>query len=155
MLCQDLCSRISLDSASLFLFNNDVRSLSAGLPYPAGTPEAANYNSGHPSNAFAHAFAESQRQIAFRSYLGDVWPIAEITGDRTKENMRVVNNFIDPIIEAALNKKNETGKGVEKQVGETGELGGMSLLDHLVSMTQGKLFILALIYIALILSTTI
>ena len=132
---QDWCARISLDSATAFLFNNDVRSLAAGLPYRPTTLEA-NLNSSHPSNLFARAFNSSQQQIAFRSFLGGVWSLSEMTKEATEEHMKVVKAFIEPIIEAALLKKKETAKLKDANL-EAGDIEDTSLLDHLVKMTDG------------------
>ncbi|KAI0318188.1 cytochrome P450 [Amylostereum chailletii] len=138
---KDLCSRISLDSATAFLFDNDVCSLSAGLPYPPNILQVDD-NASHPSNTFAHAFSESQRQIAYRSFLGRIWSLTEMTHDVTNENMRVVNAFIEPLIDAALAKKKEMRdiKGdLKAEAG--GDLEDTSLLDHLVNMTDDPVVI--------------
>lgn len=131
---QDMCSRITLDSATSFLFNHDVASLSAGLIYPPGTPEAVNQDRAHPSNAFAHAFSAAQHRIAFRTFLGVVWPLTELTGDKTKEDMSIVNAYIEPIIEEAIRIKHE---GKVAEVDEKTVEGYKSLLDYLLSVTEG------------------
>lgn len=134
-----MCSRISLDSATAFLFNNDVCSLSAGLIYPPGTPEAANHDNLSSSNAFSRAFSDAQRQIAYRTFLGDVWPLTEMTGDVTKANMRVVNDFIEPLIAEALKKKRAASESDKKTSDtESDDPGHSCLLDHLVSVSDGK-----------------
>ncbi|PPQ73115.1 hypothetical protein CVT26_014736, partial [Gymnopilus dilepis] len=51
---QDLASRFTMDSATEFLFAQDVRSLDAGLPYPYYAPPANSVEGGvnwdHPAN---------------------------------------------------------------------------------------------------------
>jgi len=135
---QDLCSRISLDSATAFLFNNDVRSLSAGLVYPPGTPEAMNIDA-HPSSAFARAFGDAQHRVAFRTFLGKMWPLSEMTGDKTKANMRTVNSYIDPIIAEALRRKRDDARaGTDLKSDKDGKVDPehTSLLDYLVGVTD-------------------
>ncbi|VDB95399.1 unnamed protein product [Peniophora sp. CBMAI 1063] len=132
---QDMCSRITLDSATAFLFNHDVASLSASLIYPPGTPEAVNQDRAHPSNAFAHAFSSAQHRIAFRSFLGDVWPLAEITGDKSKKDMDIVNAYIEPIIEEAIRVKRE---GKTPEISDKTVEGHKSLLDYLLSVTEDR-----------------
>lgn len=129
-----MCSRITLDSATAFLFNHDVASLSAGLIYPPGSPESVNHDRAHPSNAFAHAFSSAQHRIAFRSFLGDVWGLTELTGDKTKKDMDIVNAYIEPIIEEAIRNKRE---GKVAEVDEKTVEGHKSLLDYLLSVTEG------------------
>ena len=129
-----MCSRITLDSATAFLFDHDVASLSAGLVYPPGTPESVNQDNAHPSNAFAHAFSAAQHCIALRSFLGDVWPLTELTGDKSKKHMDIVNAYIEPIIEEALRVKRE---GKVAEVDEKTVEGHKSLLDYLLSVTEG------------------
>ncbi|KAI0030853.1 cytochrome P450 monooxygenase pc-3 [Vararia minispora EC-137] len=134
---QDMCSRISLDSATAFLFNNDVHSLSAGLIYPPGTPEAANSDRAHQSIAFAHAFSDCQRQVAFRTFLGEVWPLSEMTVDVTKPNMKIVNNFIEPLVAKALREKKLATTSGKTAGADNGEREHLCLLDLLVGETDG------------------
>lgn len=129
-----MCYRITLDSATAFLFNNDVASLSAGLIYPPGTPEAVSQDRAHPSNAFAHAFQAVQHRIAFRSFLGEVWPLTELTGDKSQRDMDVVNAYIEPLIEEAIRHKRE---GKVADVDDKAAESHNSLLDVLLSVTEG------------------
>ncbi|KAG6326052.1 hypothetical protein ID866_13036, partial [Astraeus odoratus] len=58
---QDMAFRLTLDSATEFLFGKNVCSLTAGLAYPKGLPlanDSAFVDS--PANAFTRAFAEAQ-----------------------------------------------------------------------------------------------
>ncbi|EDR04959.1 uncharacterized protein LACBIDRAFT_303883 [Laccaria bicolor S238N-H82] len=128
---QDLVSRFTLDSATQFLFGNDVRSLSAGLPYPAysplsDSPEFVN----HPSNVFADAFLAGQIQAALRTRLGPNWPLGEFWKDKIKPLREVVDRFVEPLMCDALAKK-------QKEVGDVKvEDDSVTLLEHLVNHTQ-------------------
>lgn len=134
---QDLVSRFTLDSATEFLFDTDVHSLSAGLPYPSNTPRAAKFNNeAHPANQFATSFAQAQIEIAKRTFFGTLWPLVEIFGDNTKAHMKVIGKFIDPILADALRKKKDT-KGVEAAAGGTGKVSETeTFLEHMVNFTD-------------------
>lgn len=134
---------MSMDSATEFLFGIDVCSLSAGLPYPLGTPNTVDGNS-HSSNTFSKAFNTCQRIISSRSLKGFLWPLAELWKDETKEPMHAVDSFIDPIVEDVLMKKREalrskelsgTEKPEPEEVLEDGD--SRSMLEHLVNVTEG------------------
>lgn len=143
-----------MDSATEFLFGHDVRSLSAGLPYPS---TSALYNSvtlhpnnvSHPANLFSRAFDEAQRLTALRVRRGENWPLLEFWKDGVKEAMTVVNAFIDPIVKNALDRKRELAQqgNVEKGTDKVKNLAdrevkeGETLLDHLINYTDGSSFI--------------
>jgi len=137
---QDLASRFTMDSATEFLFNKDVRSLDAGLPYPPYSPLVNTMAHDHPANKFAAAFDEAQRLIALRARVGINWPLTEFWKDKVKEQMVVINGFIDPILRAAIERKRASGTGdkatVDEKEREVKE--GESLLDHLINYTDGK-----------------
>jgi len=135
---QDMVSRFTLDSATDFLFGNDVRSLSAGLPYPYNSPLTASYDISHPANVFAHAFGESQKLSGSRSRYGSSWPLIEFWKDNVKVHREVIDKFIDPILTEAI-AKNKMAKGAFGKEGEREVGDGETLLDHLVNYTEGKL----------------
>jgi hypothetical protein len=60
-----------------------------------------------------------------------------MTGEATRDNMRIVNGFIEPLIAEALRRKKLSAMSGEV-VGDTGE-GYTNLLDHLISVTDGML----------------
>jgi len=145
---QDLASRFTMDSATEFLFGQNVHSLAAGLPYPGlhyYTPtlehlRLAQEQQQHPANVFTRSFDEAQRRIAFRSRWGVYWPLIEFWRDEVKTKMVVVNKFIMPILEQAVRKKKELGTlDEEKKVSGDREVKeGETLLDHLINYTDGK-----------------
>ncbi|KZP21731.1 cytochrome P450 [Athelia psychrophila] len=131
---QDAISRFTLDSATEFLFGNDVQSLATGLPYPH---HAATLNATHssPAEDFAVAFAQSQELISQRARIGWIWPLFEIFKDNTAKPMKVVNEFLDPILKEAVDKQKTLPIGFEDKeaVGEA-----ETLLDHLVKLTTDR-----------------
>ncbi|KAF8960212.1 cytochrome P450 [Flammula alnicola] len=137
---QDLASRFTMDSATEFLFNQDVDSLGAGIPYPHYSPLVDLTAHAHPANKFSKAFDEAQRLIAVRSRLGVNWPLAEFWKDKVKEQMTVVNGFIEPIMRAAVERKRAMSGGKEQTVFEKDRevKDGESLLEHLINYTEDE-----------------
>ncbi|KAG2014268.1 cytochrome P450 [Coprinopsis cinerea AmutBmut pab1-1] len=66
---QDLAARFTLDSASSFLFGNDVRSLEAGLAYPpSGTPASQPLHCSSPSSSASSFTSSSSSPINTQSH---------------------------------------------------------------------------------------
>ncbi|KAG2342994.1 cytochrome P450 [Suillus weaverae] len=128
---QDLISRFTLDSASEFLFGHCIDSLSAELPFPYNTLQSTNTTRGDNAAAFADAFSQAQHAISRRVIIGSAWPMTEILADCTAQHMKVVNEFLDPILEAALGRHSTAAK---LDTNET--LGDQTLVDHLVKLTS-------------------
>jgi hypothetical protein len=134
---QDLVARFTLDSATEYLFGHDVESLSANIPYP---PSAAHLNkpsfNNHPSTIFAKAFGEGQSLTVFRSSIGKDWPLLEFWSDKVAPFRKVMDSFTEPLMEAALAKRNlELSEGVD---GKDNDDENDNLLAHLVRHTQGR-----------------
>ncbi|KAL0949003.1 hypothetical protein HGRIS_009102 [Hohenbuehelia grisea] len=131
---QDAVSRFTLDSATEFLFGQNVNSLSAGLPYPH-TGEAHSSDT-HPANVFARAFGKAQHEAAFRFRFGAEWPLTEPLRLRTQDSMDIVRSFIDPILTEALAKKRDAKRAGILQDSELVE--DDTLLDYLVKHTDDE-----------------
>ena len=106
---QDLVSRFTLDSASEFLFGQDVRSLSVTLPYPPDSPPARSPAAHdallHPANKFSREFLEAQIASATRSRYTQAWPLWEFWQDKAALHMRTIDEFIGPLCREALRQK--------------------------------------------------
>jgi hypothetical protein len=90
---------------------------------------------------FSRAFADCQTQIVLRIKLGAIWPLLEIFGDKTKKNIRYIHDFLDPILEDALERnriRNQAESNKKTTTQEEHDSDATTLLDHLVSVTQGK-----------------
>lgn len=106
---QDVLHRFTLDSASEFLLGNDVQSLAEPLPFPSDSTDKAAKSTGQSkADAFARAFADAQVFATYRGLLGWLWPLAEITHDTMLAPMAIVNEFIQPIIDSAVERQNES-----------------------------------------------
>ncbi|KAF8996805.1 cytochrome P450 [Cyathus striatus] len=116
---QDLAARFTLDSATEFLFGNDVHSLSAGLPYP--------FYSSLRQAEVRKAFSEAQSVVSARLRLGVHWPLYEFWNDRIKGSMKIIHGFIDSIVaEAIFKKREDKERGADDQ----------TLLENLVNTTE-------------------
>nr|BAL05190.1 cytochrome P450 [Phanerodontia chrysosporium] len=131
---QDLVSRFTLDSATEFLFGQDVRSLSAPLPHPPTAPRAQHdmHDAEHPANRFAHAFLQAQLASARRSRYTAAWPLWEFWENKVEKHTRVMDEFIQPLLRDALARK---AKGADAQA-EEAVSDGETLLVHLVKLTD-------------------
>ncbi|GBE87187.1 cytochrom P450 [Sparassis latifolia] len=122
---QDLVSRFTMDSATEFLFGQDVRSLSAGLPYPPTSP--LSQQRAHPSDRFSRSFFGAQLQSALRSRFLGIWPLFEFWEDQVKKHVVAIDDFIKPVLENALREKDQKK---DQGVDDT------TLLEHLVNLTD-------------------
>ncbi|CAL1701116.1 unnamed protein product [Somion occarium] len=135
---QDLISRFTLDSATEFLFGSCVHSLESDLPYPSSSssPFKSTKKELSRPEAFAKAFQESQEVISSRGRTGWAWPFFEIFSDKSAKPMRIVDDFLDPILKDALEKakRDQDGRLIKKDnPDEVDE--DETLLDHLVRFT--------------------
>ncbi|KAH9931765.1 cytochrome P450 monooxygenase pc-3 [Amylocystis lapponica] len=133
---QDLISRFTLDSATEFLFGYCVHSLSAPLPYPhnAASPVMSDSELNTEGNVFSDAFSAAQEAVSARGNLGWFWPLKEIFETSTDKYMAIVDKVLDPILQAALQKKEERMLGEKDQE----EADDETLLDHLVRFTSDR-----------------
>ncbi|OCH92311.1 cytochrome P450 monooxygenase pc-2 [Obba rivulosa] len=130
---QDLLLRFTLDSSSEFLFGNCLDSLQNTLPYPHNVMSAASNSAS--SEAFSDAFKHALHAVGDRSRTGWTWPLLEITEDKTAEHMKVVDEFLQPILTEALMKQKrraQAGSDAKESLKSEEE---ETLLDHLITMT--------------------
>ena len=126
---QDVLSRFTMDTAMEFLFGRDVETLSGDLPYPStykkSSPRA------HPLDQLVLASNRVQENTFLRVFYGKLWPLVEFWEDVVTTDMKIGWEFVDPLIQAALEKK-RAAKGVYEVNRDDG-----TLLDHLVEKTDG------------------
>ena len=126
---QDVLSRFTLDTATEFLFGQDVKTLSADLPYPS-TYRGPNRMWDHPSDRFALSFARAMEYALPRVVYGEFWRVMDFWEDTVATQRGITHELIDPIIYAALERRK-----VAKELDEVQD--GGTLLDHLVQQTDG------------------
>ncbi|KAI0916862.1 hypothetical protein AcW1_007802 [Taiwanofungus camphoratus] len=128
---QDVMFRFALDSATEFLFGSCVHSLRAILPGASGaTAQVADVG-----DTFGKALAGVQYRLGQRARLAPLWPLFEIFSDKTSKDMKILNQFVEPIIQEALNRKQGLKAG-SKHVEENGTSERQTLLDQLIEMTD-------------------
>ncbi|KAK7059904.1 cytochrome P450 [Favolaschia claudopus] len=143
---QDLVSRFALDSSSEFLWGRNPHTLGSGLPFPPRSSAALRANATsatNKSNAFAAALNESQDVTMQRGALGAAWPLAEFWHDMLAKPLRVVYDFLDPILSETMARQNARpaeGKGVDvkQQVADREVQEGETLVEHLLHYVQDR-----------------
>ena len=140
---KDIATRFTLDSATEFLFGNDVHSLSTPMPYPYNSPQAQQTSSLSSSfhldsaTRFARAFSEAQSITLSRSRFGLLWPLFEFWHDRMEEPMKIVHELIDPIVVEAIAKRKLLDSNHQDNKSPIDR--EKTLLEDLASSTGGKL----------------
>lgn len=136
---KDLISRFTLDSATEFLFGSCVHSLHSDLPYPHTSSSPYKQRGGELSKAeaFAKAFQAAQDVIGTRARVGSVWPLMEFLGDKSAEHMRIVDDYLFPILQNAIERnKQDQVSGILDKENPDGVVEDETLLDHLVKFTS-------------------
>ncbi|KAJ7063921.1 cytochrome P450 monooxygenase pc-1 [Mycena amicta] len=126
---QDLIGRFTMDSATETLFGTCVDSLKGSIPY-AHNATANAVHADSRENTFVQAFNDAMEGVAVRDGRNFLWPLWEIWKEGTHDAMQVVNAFLDPIIEAAVERKRiADAMGGEKREAQ-------NLLDELLNSTS-------------------
>ncbi|TCD70442.1 hypothetical protein EIP91_003523 [Steccherinum ochraceum] len=126
---QDLIWRFTLDAASEFLFGECIDHLALRLPYPRNSPQAVtNKDDESLTDRFARGFARAQETIAIRGRTGFMWPFLEIFTSKTADDMKDVDEFLNPIVQRAV--ENYRKEDATKEVKDED-----NLLSHLVRST--------------------
>ncbi|KAJ7625772.1 cytochrome P450 monooxygenase pc-3 [Roridomyces roridus] len=129
---QDLIGRFAMDSACEFLFNTCIHSLKAPLPYAHNVlyPPPPPPSQGQTAFAikFTDAFASAMTIISERESMGKIWPLFEMFEDKTARPMKVINEFLEPVVRAAVEKNRVDEKNEEEEAS--------SLLDDMLKTTS-------------------
>lgn len=154
---QDVCARFTLDSATEFLFGDCVDSIhepsllphywlssDSGTATPALTTTQSSSmpvtNRNTSSTSFVRSFGAAQDIISRRVRVGYAWPALETFTDLTAEHRSKIREYLQPILERALEKKRggivDAGATAVREKAELGE--GVTLLDYLVHQTEDK-----------------
>lgn len=122
---QDIAGRLTMDSATEFLFGRSVDSMSSPLPLP-GTSAVERKDT---ESTFVRAFIAALGVCAFRINIGDPWPLWELKGDASRPHMKVVYDYLNPIVDEAINKKKASTPGEDDE---------NTLLGHLAAATNDR-----------------
>lgn len=127
---QDIAGRLTMDSATEFLFGRSVNSMASPLPLPGGA--SGDLTDGE--NAFVRAFNAALDVCAFRINAGEHWALWEFKEDRTRSHMKVIYDYLDPIVDEAIREKKQADGG-------DSETDHTTLLGHLASEIDDRTFI--------------
>lgn len=116
---EDLFARFTVDTASEFLFGENLNTLSFG-------------NDGFHS--FTHSFMDIQAILLNRSLLGNFWPLLELFVDKTAGHQKVIRGWVDPLVVRAVQIQKEM-----KEKGQTVDPNDCTFLEYLATTTQGTL----------------
>ncbi|KAI9060248.1 cytochrome P450 [Trametes sanguinea] len=128
---QDLVSRFTMDSATEFLFGQDVRSLATGLPYPPTSDMARLQTSKPDADEFSSTFLAAQIASSKRGRFQQAWGLNEFWQDKVEAQKAAIDKFINPILTNALRQKAEKGAGADEKVSEED-----TLLSQLLKVTD-------------------
>ncbi|KAF7290302.1 Cytochrome P450 [Mycena chlorophos] len=129
---QDLFSRLTIDAASEFLFGTDLQTLSAALPVPGKTAMGPKGSATDDSwGAFANAFEMAQQVVTNRGRIGYLWPLFELFKDKNAENVAVIQEWLDPLVQQAVEEKHRL-----KRLGITSPVAEKTFLQHLADSTD-------------------
>ena len=116
---EDLIARFTVDTASEFLFGENLDTLSCG-------------NDGFGS--FTGAFKDIQALVCKRNILGNFWPLLELFQDKSEPHKKVIRGWVDPLLIRAVRIQEEM-----KEKGQTVNPNECTFLEYLATATQGTL----------------
>lgn len=114
---EDLVARFTVDTASEFLFGQNLNTLSYG-------------NDGFSS--FTDAFMDIQRLIRSRSTMGNWWPLLELFKDKSEVHKKKIRSWVDPLVVRAVQIRKEMG-----EKGQSVNPDDCTFLEYLATTTQG------------------
>ncbi|KAG8886446.1 hypothetical protein FRB98_001265 [Tulasnella sp. 332] len=138
---QDISARFTMDSATTFLFGESVDSMAAPLRLPHGERDDPQPHASSTTPSFPDAFQTVLKATAFRLVVGLDWPLFEFWGDKVKRHMEPIYDYIEPILQRALEQGAAKGTIEGKDV-EEGPEEHETLLEHLVSVTSAAMYFL-------------
>ncbi|TFK22513.1 cytochrome P450 monooxygenase CYP63 [Coprinopsis marcescibilis] len=128
---QDLYGRLTLDSASEFLFGKNLDTLSETRPIPGKTSMGPKGSAVEGAwGTFAEAFEAAQQNCTNRARIGHWWPLFELFKDKNEANAQVIHRWLDPLVDMALNSKRES------QGAPIGDITQRTFLEHLAQSTD-------------------
>lgn len=131
---QDLFGRFTIDAASEFLFGKNLDTLSGVLPIPGKTPMGPKGSATEDAwGSFMGAFEMAQQIVTTRARIGYLWPLFELFGDKTEPHVKIIQNWLDPLVKQALEDRSQAEKA-----GIANAIADKTFLQHLVDSTEGS-----------------
>ena len=131
---QDVIFRFTLDAACEFLFETTLQALDSELAYPHIKSQSGNHTPAREitrEEAFSQALIGAETVLSHRLNDGDIWVLKEFFKDKTDLHMKVINEFLNPVLERGLAKhaaRTEAGPADSES---------KILLDSLLQETSG------------------
>ena len=116
---EDLIARLTVDTASEFLFGENLDTLSYG-------------EDGFGS--FTDAFMAIQEELCRRNLLGGIWPLFELFEDKCEKHKRVIRSWVDPLVTRVVQIQKQM-----KEKGQTVDPKDSTFLEYLATTTEGIL----------------
>lgn len=114
---EGLIARFTVDTASEFLFGENLDTLSCGQD---------------GFGSFTDAFKEIQALICRRNLLGNFWPLLEFFKDKSESHKKVIRGWVDPLLVRAVRIQEEM-----KEKGQIVNPNECTFLEYLATETQG------------------
>ncbi|RDB21763.1 hypothetical protein Hypma_011093 [Hypsizygus marmoreus] len=134
---QDLFARFTIDAASEFLFGKNLDTLSGLLPIPGKTAMGPKGSATEDAwGSFSGAFEMAQQIVTTRARIGYLWPLFELFGDKTEPYVKIIQQWLDPLVKQALEDRQQTEKA-----GVTNAIADKTFLQHLVDSTEDPILI--------------
>ncbi|KAF9466774.1 cytochrome P450 monooxygenase CYP63 [Collybia nuda] len=134
---QDLYARFTIDAGSEFLFGRNLDTLSGILPVPGKTPMGPKGSATEDSwGTFSGAFEMAQQIVTTRARIGYLWPLSELFGDKTEPHIKVIHDWLDPLVKNAIENKLRVQKS-----GIFSPTEDKNFLQHLAESTDDPILI--------------
>ena len=117
---EDLLARFTVDTASEFLFGENLDTLSYA-------------EDGFGS--FTNAFMAIQEEICRRNLFGGIWPLFELFEDKCEKHKKVIRDWVDPLVARAVRIQKEM-----EEKGQTVDPKDSRFLEYVATTTQGTYF---------------
>lgn len=131
---QDLFARFTSDSAGEFLFGHKFDTLHGALPVAGQTSMSTKGTATNDEfGTFTQSFEAMQEIVAQRARRGYFWPVHELFKDDMDPHVKVVADFLDPIVNNAIRnarKMNEAGLHSSTE--------HSTFLEYLADNTEGE-----------------
>ncbi|KAJ7820773.1 cytochrome P450 [Mycena olivaceomarginata] len=129
---QDIASHYTLDWAFDFLFGTNIESLTSALPCSLASRMLSQSKS-NLTEAFMEHFSAALIQTSTRTRYGSAWPLFELGGDKVERHMSVVYEYLEPIIQASLERSRHRTSDARPV-----DISHLTFLDYLIQHTQDK-----------------
>ncbi|GBE85606.1 Cytochrome P450 52E2 [Sparassis crispa] len=130
---QDIFARFTLDASSEFLFGTNMDTLSGKLPIPGKTKMSPMGSATDDEfGGFSSAFETLQAIVSKRIKRGKLlWPIAELLHDSMTPHVKVIHEYVDPLVQRALeNRRSMEKAGVQSSPEQS------TFLEYLAGNTE-------------------